>query len=109
LPRDFAREFPETHGATVPQAGCAGIQNGQLLRLIAQSGKFDLFLTVDKNLPQQQRIDSLPFAVVVLRPKSNRSVNVKPFAVELPETDVEFQTRHGVFSEPMTPCAFAKD
>lgn len=83
LPRDFIREFPGHVAQTVPQAGWASVKNGELLRLIAQSEKFDLFVTVDKNLPQQQKLHSLPFAVAVLRPKSNRLIDIKPFAAEL--------------------------
>ena len=47
LPKDLARELPGHDVTTVPQAGWASISNGKLLRLIADSGKFDLFLTVD--------------------------------------------------------------
>jgi hypothetical protein len=83
LPKDFARQFSGHAVQTVPQAGWASIQNGKLLRLIAQSGKFDLFVTVDKNLPHQQRTDSLPFAIAVLRSKSNRLADIAPFAGEL--------------------------
>src|SRR6266550_5509204 len=64
-------------------AGWASIKNGKLLRLIADSGKFKAFLTVDKNFPRQQKIQGLPFAVVVLLAKSNRMQDVVPFAPEL--------------------------
>ncbi len=69
----------------------ASIKNGKLLRLIADSGKFDVFLTVDKNLPIQQKIEKLPFAVVVLRSKSNRLADVIPFAPELLRRLSEFE------------------
>ena len=72
LPARLRRDFPGHEVSTVPRAGWAGINNGQLLRLIAGSGKFDVFLTMDKSLPQQQPLKDLPFAVVVLRAKSNR-------------------------------------
>jgi len=68
---------------TVSQAGWAGINNGKLLRLIANSGKFDVFLTVDKRLPQQNQTRSLSFAIVVLRAQSNRMVHLFPFAPEI--------------------------
>ena len=70
LPKDLVRELPGHDVTTVPQAGWASISNGKLLRLIADSGKFDLFLTVDKRLPQQNETSALPFAIVVLRAKS---------------------------------------
>jgi len=53
LPKDFARELPGHAIKTVPQAGWASLKNGKLLRLIADSGKFEAFLKVDKNLPRQ--------------------------------------------------------
>ena len=91
LPARFRRELPGHETQTVPQADWAGIKNGRLLRLIADSGKFDIFLTVDKNLPRQQRISGLPFAVVVLRTKSNNISDVRPFAPEILRRLAEFQ------------------
>ena len=79
MPARLRRNLPGHDVQTVPQAGWASIKNGKLLRLIADSRKFNLFLTVDKNLPQQQKIEDLPFAVVVLRAKSNRLPDVIPF------------------------------
>ena len=35
--------------------------------LARAAGHFDAFVTVDRNLAFQQRIDNLPFAVIVLR------------------------------------------
>ncbi len=91
LPKDLARELPGHTVKTVPQAGWASISNGKLLRLIADSEKFDLFLTVDKSLPHQQKIKDLPFALVVLRAKSNRLIHVSPFAPEILRRLPEFQ------------------
>src|SRR5258707_10071567 len=97
LPKDFAREIPGHAVKTVPQAGWASIKNGKLLRLIAASGKFDVFLTVDKNLPREQKIEGVPFAVVVLRSKSNRLADVVPFAPKLMRRLPEFQPGHVYF------------
>jgi predicted nuclease of predicted toxin-antitoxin system len=91
LPKDLARELPGHIVKTVPQAGWASISNGKLLRLIAASGKFDLFLTVDKQLPQQNRTRTWPFAIVVLRAKSNRIIHVFPFAPEILRRLAEFR------------------
>lgn len=33
---------------------------------------FELFITVDKNLPYQQNLDSLPLTIFVLKSKDNR-------------------------------------
>lgn len=51
LPKDLARLLPGHEVKTVPQAGWASISNGKLLQLIKESGRFDLFITVDKKLP----------------------------------------------------------
>ena len=94
LPKDLARELPGHVVKTVPQAGWASISNGKLLRLIADSGKFDVFLTMDKNLPQQNKIRELPIAIVVLRAKSNRLEHVFPFAPLLLRRLAGFQPGH---------------
>ena len=94
LPKDLARELPGHVVKTVPQAGWASISNGKLLRLVADSGKFDVFLTMDKNLPQQNKLRELPFAIVVLRAKSNRLEHVFPFAPLLLRRLAGFQPGH---------------
>ena len=45
------------HVSTVPQAGWAGIDNGDLLRLAQE--QFDLLITVDRNLALQQHLPQL--------------------------------------------------
>lgn len=94
MPARFRRELTGHETQTVPQAGWAGIKNGKLLRLIADSGKFDGFLTVDKNLPQQQPTSELPFAIDVLRSRSNSITDVRPFAPEILRRLPEFQPGH---------------
>ena len=94
LPKDLARELPGHVVKTVPQAGWAGISNGKLLRIIAESAKFDVFLTMDKKLPRQQKIKGLPFAVVVLRAKSNRFEDTQPLMPEVFQRLAEFQPGH---------------
>lgn len=49
--------------------GWSGIQNGELLALAAVD--FDAFITVDKNLPYQQNLSTLPVSVVLLDAYSN--------------------------------------
>ena len=51
------------------QQGWSGAKNGKLLALAAT--KFDVFITVDKNLPYQQNTSTLPVTVVVLDAISN--------------------------------------
>ena len=91
LPARLRRDLPGHDVQTVPQAGWAGVKNGRLLRLIAESGSFGVFLTMDKNLPRQQNVENLPFAVVVLRAKSNRFEDTHPLMPEVYRRLAEFQ------------------
>lgn len=91
LPARLRRDLPGHDVQTVPRAGWAGIKNGRLLRLIADAGDFDNFLTMDKNLPPQQQFKNLPFAIVVLRAKSNRFEDTHPLMPEVFRRLAEFQ------------------
>jgi hypothetical protein len=61
--------------------GWSGVKNGDLLRLAAAS--FDVFITVDKNLPYQQSLDTLPLAVIVLDSHSNELPALLPLVPKL--------------------------
>lgn len=63
---------------TVPQMNWAGVKNGELMRLA--EAEFDVFITVDRNLSFQQNLPKFNIAVLVLRAKSNRLVDLQPFA-----------------------------
>jgi predicted nuclease of predicted toxin-antitoxin system len=72
LPARLRRELRGHDIQTVPGAGWDGVKNGRLLRLIAGSAAYDVFLTMDKNLPSEHKTADLAFAIVVLRARSNR-------------------------------------
>jgi len=55
---------------TVADQGWLGISNGNLLTLAA--AEFDVFVTVDRNLPFQQHLPKFDIAVILLRAKTNR-------------------------------------
>jgi len=76
LPRRLCREFADHDVSTVPLAGWAGLSNGKLLACIA--GRFDAFITVDKNLPSQNGTATLSFGVIVLRAPSNQLADLLP-------------------------------
>jgi len=82
LPARLRRELPEHEVQTVPRAGWSGIKNGRLLQLIAASGQYDIFLTMDKSLPHQQQLKDLPFAIVILRAASNSLEHTRPLVPE---------------------------
>jgi predicted nuclease of predicted toxin-antitoxin system len=94
LPARLRRELPGHDVLTVPRAGWAGIKNGKLLRLVADSGQFDIFLTMDKSLPHQQQLKTLPFAVVILRAASNSYENTRPLMPEFFSRLDEFLPGH---------------
>ena len=75
LPHDLAALLSGHQADTVAGRGWAGVQNGELLKLA--SGKYDAFLTMDRRLPDQQRIERLPFAVLLLVAPTNRMVHLR--------------------------------
>jgi hypothetical protein len=46
-------------------------------------GNYDAFITVDKNLPAQQKTAALSFGVVVLRAPSNKLEDLKPLVPQI--------------------------
>jgi hypothetical protein len=77
----LAKEIEGHEVVTVPQAGWAGIQNGELLRL-AQA-QFDVFVTVDRNLSFQQHLSQFTIAVIVLQAPMNRLKDLSPLIPQL--------------------------
>jgi len=65
VPGKLARFLPEHEIHTVVSMRWGSIKNGALLTLIEQEG-FDVFLTGDKNIDKQQRLEGRPFAVLIM-------------------------------------------
>lgn len=61
---------------TVAGCGWSGVQNGELLKLA--SSRHQAFLTMDRRLPEQHRIDRLPYPVVLVLAPSNRIAHLEP-------------------------------
>lgn len=76
VPIRFANELKEHEVQTAQKMGWGNLDDGPLLD--AAAGKFDVFVTVDKSLPKQQRLNNRSFAVVVLRAKTNRLADLLP-------------------------------
>jgi predicted nuclease of predicted toxin-antitoxin system len=76
LPRKLKAELPGHDVRTVPEMGWAGKTNGELLRLAA--GRFDVFVTVDRDLSHQQNISAARVAVITLAAPSNRLEVLRP-------------------------------
>ena len=64
LPSKLRWELTPHPATTVTEIGWSGVKNGALLRLA--EGQFDVFLTVDRNLPHQQNVASYDLAVIVV-------------------------------------------
>ncbi|MGA2584203.1 MAG: DUF5615 family PIN-like protein [Tepidisphaeraceae bacterium] len=75
LPRRLTRLLPGHDVRTVRQMNWLGLSNGRLLDAAAD---FDLFITVDKNLVQQQQLSGRRLAVIVLRVRSNKIEDISP-------------------------------
>jgi hypothetical protein len=70
IDRRLARDLPTHEVRTVPRMGWASFRNGDLLRLAQDS--FDVFLTVDQHVGEQQSVRLYRIAVVVLRSRSTQ-------------------------------------
>ena len=81
LDRRLAKELVGYAVKTVPQMNWAEIKNGELMRLAET--KFDVFITVDRNLSFQQNLPKFNIAVIVLRAKSNRLADLQPFTEKI--------------------------
>lgn len=69
IDRRLAKEIHGHEVVTVPQAGWPGLQNGDLLR--RAQARFDVFVTVDRNLSFQQPVAQFSIAVIVLEAPTN--------------------------------------
>jgi predicted nuclease of predicted toxin-antitoxin system len=65
VPRRLAKELSVHEVQTAPKLGWGNLDDGPLLDVMA--GRFDVLITVDKNLSKQQQLNHRPFAVIVLR------------------------------------------
>lgn len=84
LPRKLKRELVGHDSRTVQEMGWSGIVNGSLLALIGEAG-FDVFITVDRNMPYQQNLDILPCALMVLQTPSNSIGAILPHVPQILE------------------------
>lgn len=83
LPRHLKLSLEGHEVRTVPEAGWASKENGDLLSLAA--AEFDVFVTVDRNLTFQQNPTGLKIAVIVLVARGNRLIDLLPLVPVLRE------------------------
>ena len=61
--------------------GWAGVKNSRLLRLAEKH--FDVFITVDSNLPRQQHLTDFKIAVIILNVPSNSLAHCMPLVPQI--------------------------
>lgn len=81
VPRGLRDKLSGHEVSTAHEMGWGDLDNGDLLA--AMTGGFDVLVTVDKRLPEQQHITGRSFAVVVLRAQSNRLGDLLPLIPQL--------------------------
>ncbi len=79
VPRKLKYDLPGHDCQTVPEAGLAGKRNGELLSQ-AEAGGFEVFVTLDKGIEFEQNLTGRNIAVIIIRSKSNRLVDLLPHA-----------------------------
>jgi predicted nuclease of predicted toxin-antitoxin system len=87
LPVKIKRGFPEHDVLTVAEKAWNGTKNGELQSLAAK--EFDVFITVDQNLPYQQNISGYDVVVIALRAKSNSLQDLEPLVPCIKELMVD--------------------
>jgi predicted nuclease of predicted toxin-antitoxin system len=76
LPRKLAGHLVGHECVTVVLCGWSGKKNGELIALA--DPLFDVLLTLDKNLPYQQNLQTKRIAVLIVRARSNRIQDLLP-------------------------------
>ena len=77
VPRPLKRDLPGHHVRTVADMGWRGVVNGSLLR--RAEADFDVFITVDRNMEQQQ------MAIIVLFAPRNDYAHLQPLLPQVCE------------------------
>jgi len=75
IDRRLAGEIAGHDVKTVEDMRWKGVRNGRLLSLCEK--EFDVFITVDQNLPHQQNLAALNIAVLILAAPTNKLSDLK--------------------------------
>ncbi len=76
LPADLAAELAGHEVSTVASVGWQGIKNSELLR--RAQGRFEVLVTMDRNIEFQQNIPAFEVTILLLQEQSNRMVHLRP-------------------------------
>jgi predicted nuclease of predicted toxin-antitoxin system len=86
-PRVVKKRLPKLNIQTVQEMGWSGLKNGELLA--AAEGRFDVFVTTDKNLRHQQNLQGRKLAVLLL--PSNQVPVVERLIADIEATLITIQ------------------
>ena len=86
------RELREHDARTVKQLGWEAVDDGELLRLAA--AEFDVFITVDKDLPKEQNVSKFEIGVIVLRGRTTRLSDLRELLPALSNALKRLQKGH---------------
>lgn len=82
LPHQLRELFAENmEVVTVGYRGWRGKENGELLRMA--ENEFDVFMTMDQGIPNQQNLSEIRIGIIVLEAKSNRFEDLAPLMSEI--------------------------
>ena len=77
LPSKLRRLFEvEVEVVTVGYRGWKGKENGELLK--SAESEFDVLVTMDQGIPQQQNLSEIKMGIVLLEAKGNRYEDLAP-------------------------------
>ena len=82
LPRHLVREIRGHEVSTVQQWGWAGLKNGELLQVAADTG-FQVVVTADRNLQFQQNLSRSRIGIILLIAPSNALEDLLPLVPNL--------------------------
>jgi hypothetical protein len=83
LPHDLRLRLPGHDVMTAKYAKCSGMRNGELLAFMKD--RVEVFITTDRNLEHQQRLDPSGPAIVVLIVPDNDATTILPTASRIVE------------------------
>lgn len=85
--------LPEYDCQTARYAGFSGLKNGALL-LAAEEAGFDVLVTVDQNIPDQQALTDRRISVLILCGRTNRLADLRLLAPAARAMLVSIQPGH---------------
>lgn len=83
---------------TVVERGWGSLTNGALLS--AAEAEFDAIVTMDRNIPHQQNVESFAVGLVIIRAFSNRKAAVEPLMPEVNRALAAIQPGEVVYVGP---------